>query len=135
MKNTLTEGSRGFQLIPGYDYRNDPEYGQHPPEMFFYVKGKHGAVVWTVATGWYLNGKLAEPYSVLSYHEELTIANSSDNEYSISDSCKYLEGRSCCVSSHYVSDTLNIQTLREGGLDKIYETLERLYLEKFGEPV
>lgn len=138
MKNSLIQGKRGFQLVPGYDYRSNHEmvkYGQHPPEMYFFVQGDKGAVVATVSTGWYLDGKVSASslYANIAYHEELTIQNSSENEYCISDNCEYLEGRACCGHTIYVTDFLTI--LREQGLDGIYEKLESLYLENFGEPV
>lgn len=84
-----------IRTSPGYDRRGEtPNYGQHPLELHFLVRGDEGALVFTVVTGWppselksrqigssgSFSSFTGAPYCVCSFHAVAALTNVIDND-------------------------------------------------------
>lgn len=134
---------RLIRTSPAYDRRDEPpNYGQHPLEIHFIVKGEKGALVFTVDTGWYIEAlnkaRLDETFydlstsvvTMCSFHAPATIANSVDK-----DPHEYCEWLNEPCQAHtpfgYTGKALGdlFMTLVSEGLDALWLALEKHYEE------
>jgi hypothetical protein len=127
---------------------NTEKNGQHSTEIHFALLGEHGAMVWQLSTGIAPEGKwpssnrdgpllhgvnLGSPMGMgLFAHAELNEKTATETEYSINDSCEYLDGRACvCNYARYVDKDL-MQAFACEGFDGVRAVLEKEYKEHYG---
>jgi hypothetical protein len=131
---------------PGW---NEAGKGQHSTELVCSVTGTEGAMVWRLSTGMIPAGpypsndkysNLLEkvnktfPSSMgLAAHSELSMKNASTSNYSITDSCEFLEGRACVcdLSRNLTSDFT--QAFACEGFEGVRKLLETEYIAHYGK--
>lgn len=131
------------ETFKGY---NGPNTGQHPTELVFILRGDAGAVVWRMGTGVaptseYYKRNYEPLYGVniftptgygLYAHSELTIENSSGEDYTLSESCSFLDGRACaCTMQTGMRDKEFFQAFACEGFAGIQKLLETVYTEEY----
>jgi hypothetical protein len=124
-----------------FDHRDDPDpakqaRGQHPAELFFALKGPHGAIALSVLTGWTIEaldlGRWQDagrpafwPFaSSLSIHRRLGVGAPS------TACCEFLAGP-CWGSQTAIGADLFWRTLVAEGLEPFWQALEKRYREEF----
>lgn len=128
MKHTA-ELTREVKIVPGYDWRDrKPNYGQHPPKIFFIVKDEKGATVLQIATGWYINTPASDPHCVLSVHRHLADDPTAD-ESAIHEHCEIIND--ACVGECYYASSKWLQGLKISGGDWLWRKLEAKHMELF----
>jgi hypothetical protein len=130
--------------FPGWNTPN----GQHSVELVMALKGAKGAMVWRLALGISPIGywpsvdtsgpslyrvNLSSPYDMgLTAHSELSLDNASEEDYKISETCEYLEGRACCCDyQQFITGLMSI--LAAEGFAGIERELRKRYAEHYGE--
>lgn len=113
-------------ISKGYDFRNrKPNYGQHPPEILFIVKGNEGAVVLQVNTGWYLDGSCNKPWTQLVIHEALYRDPHADLD-TIRDHCDII-GEACISRIISSRNELWLEGLLTSGSQWVWNKLDAFY--------
>jgi len=131
-------------FTPAFDKRNpDPnkDYGIGSVTMRMIVKGKKGAIQFTVLTGWYLPNVQkeidAKPRQFsnsrgadVGYH---ALEPQYEGQAQISESCEYLDGKPCYYDGSGLRAEEWFSILISEGSDRIWQMLEEDYIERFGQ--
>jgi len=138
---------RSIKFTAAYDKRHSnpsKNYGIHGVNIVFSLKGKKGAVTFTIFTNWELPHVQKEmdalplgdfPYlhhkpmpADLGYHSRKPMY---DEHHITRDSCEWLDGKPC----YYDGSTLNaepiFEVLLKEGSDGVWRELEQYYNEVF----
>ena len=128
---------RELRSSPAYDFRGQtPNYGQHPLELHFLIKGDAGALVFSVNTGWRIDRtqRIDDPspsYVQLTFHMHPTDPQVPEDE--LHDDCGWLDGATCHCSSPFGFTGDRLTVLRDGlvakGTDWLWTKLETIYKE------
>lgn len=128
----MSELTHHTYFTPAYDHRGD---GQHPMHIAFVVKGKAGALVFDINTGWYIDRSPSNsPAHVrvwgLSRHRYLDADPLSDDFH---DNCGWLDGEPCVNDNPwgYIDQRLTALLdlfLREGP-EPLFKQLDTIYKE------
>jgi len=114
---------------------NGGSHGRHGLTMSFVVRGEHGAVVFTLYTGWLPQSpsERAWPWQQqptspmptdLGYHAR---APQYDGQEQSQESCRFLDGAPCYYDGSGLNAHDAFHTLVNGGEDELWRFMEQYY--------
>ena len=144
----MADLKRTFEIIPGYDYRDNPEkiqYGQHCMNMRFFVSGELGVVQFVLSTGWYPE-MIAKPTA--DWQELLRVIDSGMNAPMAVDldyhspvaryedqrsmgPCVYLDGKDCFYDGSSLNGYKLLSLMIHEGGEAMWKELEDYYKSTF----
>lgn len=135
-------------ITPAWDKRHkdpDKNYGIHGAEMFFVLKGKHGAITFCVYTNWHLphvDKELRNAHRHDSRYDFMFRPVGADISYHAHKAqcegqepmseCKWLDNQPCyCDGSSLDAQPICALLIAEGS-DAVWKHLEGVYTHRFG---
>lgn len=135
-----------IRFLPAFDKRDpDPakNYGIRPAQIWFVLKGAHGAVHFSLSTGWNLPHVQKEQiergaFEPLAFPSGISVGVHTpgpqhEGQEIHTQECPYLDGKPCYCSLGFLeSDRVAGLLIREGD-EAVWKWLESRYLEVIGE--
>jgi len=136
---------RQIEFVPAFDKRDpDPtkNYGIGSMQLRFVLIGKLGATQFVMSTGMYLKKNRETLFVNAAYHFNPFEPMGADVGYHSPEpmydgqtkfeECDYVKG-GCYYDGSSTAATRLLESFLEGGEDVVWEKLEKVYIERFGE--
>lgn len=121
---------RFTEITPAYDERHSNQalnHGIHGCDLKMVLKGKEGAVAFSIFTGWQLPG-VGDTEAIGGYLDIHRESPGYEGHTGVNN-CAYLPGRLCYMTSSSLQSNTLFELLRREGSESVWSEMARIYKE------